>query len=812
MKLNLILLTLLCMMTPALAQQATDETYAAAAKYKFGDSRKDLAAIEATIRSAKPDQYKAIESKLLPLIKSPDTAIDAKRYFLRYLQTVGAADSIPVAASFLADENLADPARIALQTMPNPAAGEALRKPLAQAAGGVYVGNGRTLAGLIGSISARRDVAAVPDLSKLTSNNDITVATAAVNALGHIGTPEAAAALSNISRDRTPANFGETITKAQLECATQLAADGHKAEALAIFQKHLDPNTPKGQRIAALKGTMGLLDRDESIKLIASSLQSGDPIMRIAALSSFTTSADPAFKASIVDQLPKMNPEAQLALLPILAQDATPAHATLLAILNQASNEAVRIAALDALPMHCEATDVSLLLSIALKANSESEKDAAKHALDRLGKPGVNDALIALLTSTDQGARQVAVNALADRHAAEAIAPLMKLASGNDPTAATDAIKSLEILGTINEAPGLVHIIATTNNDELRSTAEHTAGILINRGADRQAASDALQSALESAHSTPALTSLIHLLPRTRTTQSLATCKSFALSQAASTEPAVRDSALRALADWPDISAASPLLDIAKSSADNKQAIIAAQGALRVAGIKDAPIGARVDTYRALLDVAKRPEEKKQALAGLAELPTPAAIKTLKQYADDPALGADAKQALKRLGSAGMNPQGLILSWSLSGPYMQEGKDGAALFDVAFPPEKSTASGEWRLVTSPNGMIELDKLIGGNDRVAYLLVTLTSPADQDALLACGSDDGIKVFLNGKVVLAKNAARPAQADQDRATIHLKQGPNTLLLKITQGGGQWAGIARLRTPDNKPLDVSVTPGAD
>ncbi|MCX5685660.1 MAG: hypothetical protein NT049_18540, partial [Planctomycetota bacterium] len=144
---------------------AGPEVYAAAAKYAFGQPRTALATIEAEIRAASPAQYKAIEAKLLPLVKSPDTAVDAKRYFCRYLGIVGSAESVATLAALLGDENLSDPARIALEPMRDPAAGAALRAAL-----GLL--KGKLLAGVIGSVGVRRDAQAVAALAALTGDAD----------------------------------------------------------------------------------------------------------------------------------------------------------------------------------------------------------------------------------------------------------------------------------------------------------------------------------------------------------------------------------------------------------------------------------------------------------------------------------------------------------------------------------------------------------------------------------------------------------------------------------------------------------------
>ncbi len=67
----------------------------------------------------------------------------------------------------------------------------------------------------------------------------------------------------------------------------------------------------------------------------------------------------------------------------------------------------------------------------------------------------------------------------------------------------------------------------------------------------------------------------------------------------------------------------------------------------------------------------------------------------------------------------------------------------------------------------------------------------------------GSDDGVKAWLNGAVVLSNNVDRGLVVDQDIAPIHLKAGPNELLLKITQGGGGWAACARIVGSNGRPL---------
>ena len=153
-------------------QPASADPYEGLAKFKFGESREPLALIEAQIRKSTPAEYKGIETKLLAVLKAPETTKDAKRYICRWLVVVGSADCVPAVASLLTDADLTHPARMALEPLASPAANSALRDALAKV-------QGRLLAGLIGSIGVRRDPEAVSFLAGAAKDVDPTVANAA---------------------------------------------------------------------------------------------------------------------------------------------------------------------------------------------------------------------------------------------------------------------------------------------------------------------------------------------------------------------------------------------------------------------------------------------------------------------------------------------------------------------------------------------------------------------------------------------------------------------------------------------------------
>lgn len=102
---------------------------------------------------------------------------------------------------------------------------------------------------------------------------------------------------------------------------------------------------------------------------------------------------------------------------------------------------------------------------------------------------------------------------------------------------------------------------------------------------------------------------------------------------------------------------------------------------------------------------------------------------------------------------------------------------------------------KWVRFGYSKGVINIIDAVGNaQDAAAYLRAKIWSDQARQATLLLGTDDGVKVWLNGKQVHANNAARGVAVDQDKIPVSLQQGVNELLLKVTNGGGDWGAIAR------------------
>jgi hypothetical protein len=62
-------------------------------------------------------------------------------------------------------------------------------------------------------------------------------------------------------------------------------------------------------------------------------------------------------------------------------------------------------------------------------------------------------------------------------------------------------------------------------------------------------------------------------------------------------------------------------------------------------------------------------------------------------------------------------------------------------------------------------------------------------------LGVGSDDAVKVWLNGELVHENWVIRGVGIDNDRVTVNFREGTNQLVLKIQNTGGPWGFCCRM-----------------
>ncbi len=140
-----------------------------------------------------------------------------------------------------------------------------------------------------------------------------------------------------------------------------------------------------------------------------------------------------------------------------------------------------------------------------------------------------------------------------------------------------------------------------------------------------------------------------------------------------------------------------------------------------------------------------------------------------------------------------------LTDWWLAGPFDNTGRKGLA---TVYEPElgfDSTATFKgmngaqvtWsRYSDNTSGYINFFQLFNPKkDVVAYAFRKLYVPEARAVTFGVGSNDGVKVWINGKPVLDRLVSRKAVPNDDVITVSLQKGENTVLVKVDQLANKW-----------------------
>lgn len=177
-----------------------------------------------------------------------------------------------------------------------------------------------------------------------------------------------------------------------------------------------------------------------------------------------------------------------------------------------------------------------------------------------------------------------------------------------------------------------------------------------------------------------------------------------------------------------------------------------------------------------------------------------------------------------------LNHQQMITGWWAVGPFPSR---GAESLDHDFGPDASPTRVDmvssfkgvegrplkWEQIHTTNGGPDApqwvdfkqfcaDRHFRTDDVVGYFATTIVASHDTPAELLIGSDDAVKIWFNGKVVLNGDTTRAVRLGDDQVHLTLRQGANTILCKLRQGNGDSGLTVAIKSPE--PLSFSMDTG--
>ncbi len=822
----------------SLSEAVLDDLVQQLGQYDWNKSRAALIQLQNLVRMYFDDRetLDIIEAKLLVVLKM-DVSLAAKDFIGRQLALFGTEKAVPVLSEMLADGETTNIARYALEQIPGQAVDDAFVRVAKT------VQNKDILMGIITSLGHRKSRTLI-SLSQTVfsgaAEENGGTRDAYIEALGMLGTEAAADELLRI-RPKLAGQSRLRCDDALLMNADALTRAGRKQPAVSIYRTLYQIENPPIIRAAALTG-LARAGADDIQALLTKAMEMDD--MQAAAIQSLAYVDNVRFLKSVVANAEGFSEPATIQLLTVLS-DKSQDTARLLAIRMVGSDrQTERIAAYQSLATTGDSSVVDVLASAAGQAEDRNERTAAQNALYRIPGKAVDAAILAKIAGAetsglDEKAVVELINAVVNRQSENAMDVLFKAARSNNRRIAGESIRAIQSLAGPEDAAKLIDLLIAMPG----SSTENALIVL----ADRMPARGRLTNAVMSRYAAvsgndDARVSLLRVLGRLGEADAVRLIK----REYTSANEKLSEAAFRAMTDWRGDDFIDEMKTLAQTAPDARTKIVGFRAYVRmVRESEHKNQQQKVDDLIAAYSLAERPDERKIIIGSLGDFGSAKAFSFVKEKLDDPALQAEAGVSLMQISEKLMtrNPsavvsvlrelkqsdpgesiqkkaeeliakvsqlEGYVFDWLVSGPYMEQGRSGEALFDVAFAPEENSGSSRWKdaqeLLTTENPpLFDLSRLGQGDDRVAYLKTVLSVDKTMPVVFQIGSDDGVKVWVGGKQVHANNVSRPVVPGQDKVSVVLEKGQNPILVKVTQGSGGWGFCMQITDKDGNPASA-------
>jgi type 1 glutamine amidotransferase/HEAT repeat protein len=794
--------------------------------YEYGQSLENETKLQDLLRLTSKSQRLSdqIETEMIAFLKSP-ASLPGKQFICHTLSIYGTKKSVPVLMTLLADPATANMALYALERIPAPEIGEALTDKLDASSAEVKTG-------IINVLAQRRVQSALPELISLMNDKDPLISSAAIRAVGVIGGEEAAEAIATA---RETNKDDRQLTDAYLQVAQLFSEQGAHDKAFKIYKDLYSHNESQQVQYAALRG-MILNAEKEASSLILQAIRSEDKNEQASAIQLVRQIPADEDISPIARMLPELSASGQVQLISALAGRRDPEVTKILITEAGSDNEDIQVAALKSLSLSQDPAAVPLFAEKAAISKGRI-RITARESLYRINGPGVNEKILSDLPGAEAAMKIEYIRALAERSMTEGIPLLLTAMNDSDENIRMEAIKAMREVGTPAYMEKVLADLINPKSEAERKELEKAVIAMATKIPDGQPKTTAIIRELQSSSVSKTSASLLDILGKIGDAQALPIIRSSLKSK----DPEIQVAAIRALSEWPDSQPLDDLLQIAEKSTNEKFRILALRGYVRLISFeKDKSSEEILNMYQKGMQLAGNSEEKRAVLSGLASVYSLDALSFSAKYIDDNTLKQEAaatvisiasklnadqiqsqKPLLYKAKSTVTNEElkedcqeiinklekfeDFITVWQAAGPY---DKASADLFTYVFPPETNEPV-EWKKVPEHTDKdnywhVDLGKFYGNSGPVAYLRSKIFSDKDQEVQLQVGSNDGIKVFLNGKTVHENNVGRTISPGEDKVNVKLDKGWNTLILKIVNQGGGWGGCARIRNLEGGKLE--------
>ena len=559
--------------------------------------------------------------KLIGVLKS-DAQLKDKMDACRLLSIVGTKDAVAPLAELLGDEQLSHMARYGLEPIPDPAVDDALRKALGKL-------EGRPLIGVIGSIGVRRDVKAVEPLKEMLTGHDLDsdVTSAIVRALGKIGNSEASEILMT-ALEHTDDENRLAICEGLFRCAENLANQDKREEAVAIYDKMRELDSPHQVRAGALRGAILTRSRG-GLRLLREHLRSDDYILFSAAVQTAQEMTNPRVTRALTAELNQLPADNQILVIQTLGKRADAAACPALFTLTKDGVKSVRIAAIKSLSEIGDASAVPVLAELLNEGDSEISQ-AAQESLASLPGDQADEVVIEMLKSGQADRRLAALDLISRRRMTSSVSAVLKATGDNDQKIRSSALRKVGELGGVTELPALLDLLVEYKSSQDIDAVERALSAICIKAENPESHASKLTNLLNRVEPMQK-SALLRVLGVIGGSSALEAVR----AEVNNSNETVRAAAIRSLCGWKTADAAPHLLALAKESSNPTQKISALRGYINLILDESLSTGEKIEMCGQANALIQRNEEKKLLLGVLGTVPSTEALSMSMTYMAD---------------------------------------------------------------------------------------------------------------------------------------------------------------------------------
>ncbi len=411
--------------------------------YQYRDSRSWLQHYHDVMAKVHNDADAQIEAeKLIVDILNSEASYDSKALLCSTLGIIGGKASLPVLEKLLMDPETSHPALMALTPMPLDEVDEMLLDAISKV-------DPKTRIEIINTLALRKSSGAIDVIKNFITDDDATIAEAAIMAIGKIGGNKAIEVLFDCIQNSENQKW---ILAEALITALENEQLPNESE---IYESIYEAHPPLSIKAAAFSGILSHKPENEQADLLLQTLQASEARYRESLLPSVRNLPASVSTQIIIDRLPDFPSEFQQNLMLALADKKDTAIRPFALQLLGGADENGKTAALKALRSVSNTNDILILAQVAATSSGQPQQ-LARECLYWMEGDDTNQIILEEAAKSDDLIRSELILAMGYRKIVQAIGFVLSQITNKNHAIRLAAIETAGKIGTDDDLKSVI--------------------------------------------------------------------------------------------------------------------------------------------------------------------------------------------------------------------------------------------------------------------------------------------------------------------------------------------------------------------